>query len=295
MSLDRQGGGSSAVAVASLLAGAMVWGLIWYPYRSLQDAGLSGALASVFTYGIALACGVPILGRRLRGARFSWWLPAIAVAAGACNLGYVLAVLPGEVMRVLLLFYLSPLWTVLLARLLLDERLNAAGAAVVGCSLAGATIMLWHPTLGLPWPRNAAEWLGLGAGFGFALNNVLIRRAAHLRIEQKTLAVFAGVVLLGLVALPFEPTGDVTGLAAVDWLVLAMTGLLLLVVNLVVQVGLTGLTANRAIVIMLSELVFAAVSSWLLAGERMGSLEWAGGSLIVVASLFSGKLEAESA
>jgi len=28
--------------IAGVLSGALVWGLIWYPFRVLQDAGVSG-------------------------------------------------------------------------------------------------------------------------------------------------------------------------------------------------------------------------------------------------------------
>lgn len=289
-------GASTGMAVGALLTGATVWGLIWYPYRLIEQAGLSGSLATAATYSVALVAGLLLLWPRLKvlsvGLRFSWWLPALALAAGGCNLGYVLSVLHGEIMRVLLLFYLSPLWTVVLSRLLLGERLSRSGAFVIGCSLLGAVIMLWHADLGLPWPRNGAEWLGLGAGICFALTNVLIRRADQQPVEIKTLSVFVGVIALGLASAAFEPVMPspalTVGLAAT---VLA-TGLVLLVVNLVVQVGLTLLAANRAIVIMLFELVVAALSSWLLAGELMGLQEWIGGLLIVAASLFSRKLEA---
>src|SRR5512143_2190112 len=112
------------VAVAALLTGAVVWGLIWYPYRALAAAGISGVISSVLTYGIALVAALIAFRRIWRGFRPSWMLLWIGLAAAGCNLGYVLATLHGEVMRVLLLFYLAPLWTVLLSRLLLDERLN---------------------------------------------------------------------------------------------------------------------------------------------------------------------------
>jgi drug/metabolite transporter (DMT)-like permease len=194
-------------------------------------------------------------------------------------------------MRVLLLFYLAPLWTVLLSRLLLDERLSRAGAAVIALSLAGAGTMLWHPELGAPWPGNAAEWIGLAAGFLFALSNVLARRAPHLPIEAKSGAIFLGAVLVGALLLPFSGGLPVSRLAAADaLLLLALTGLVLLAINLVVQHGLAHTPANRAIVIFLFELVVAAVSSWWLAGEAMGPKEWLGGAMIVAASVFSGRL-----
>jgi drug/metabolite transporter (DMT)-like permease len=199
--------------------------------------------------------------------------------------------LHGEVMRVLLLFYLAPLWTVLLARLLLDERLNITGAGIIALSLAGAAVMLWRPELGAPWPRVAAEWIGLLAGFLFALSNVLIRRASHYSIELKSVAVFAGVVVVGLATAAADGTSSLGSLNADAWAMVGVLGVVLLIVNLVVQYGLTRVAANRAVVIFLFELVVAAVASWALADETMGLREWLGGVLIVAATLFSARME----
>lgn len=281
-------------AIASLLVGAIVWGLIWQPYRVLEQARVSAILAATLTYLVAFILGWIILRRRLRGVRPSWLLVAIALAGGGCNMGYVLATVHGEVMRVLLLFYLAPLWTVLLSRPLLGERLNAAGGGVVALSLGGAAVMLWQPSFGWPLPENSAEWVGLAAGFLFALTNVLIRKTAHLSIELKSMAVFAGVIIVGLVLLPFEPLSLAPLAQPQAWLRVLLVGMVLLAVNLVVQFGLTHTPANQAIVIFLFELVVAAISSWLLAGEAMGAKEWLGGAMIVAASLFSGRMGQDS-
>lgn len=278
----------------SLVTAATIWGLIWYPYRLIEDAGIDGVTASMITYAIAFAFGLVVLRRELRQMRMSWWLPLIALASGGCNLGYVLAVLSGEVMRVLLLFYLSPLWTVLLSRLLLGERLTTTGFGIIALSLTGAVVMLWHPELGIPWPQVRAEWIGLGAGFMFALNNVLIRRTGELTIGLKCMVSFLGVVACGALLMPEMP-GRAGQAMLHSWWLLLLIGAVLLAVNLVVQYGLTHTSANRAIVIMLFELVVAALASWLLAGEHMSSREWLGGVLIVVASLFSGRLGAAEA
>ena len=281
----------NTVALVSLLAGATIWGLIWHPYRTLEGMAVSPALGATLTYFVAFLLGLGLFRRQLAGFRPGWMLAMIGLVAGGCNLGYVLATVHGEVMRVLLLFYLAPLWTVLLARLLLGEKVSLPGAAVIGLSLAGAVIMLWQPSLGLPLPENGAEWLGLAAGFLFAFANVLIRKALELSIEVKSMAVFAGVVVVGLAVLPFEP-GAVTLPPMAGWLLVALIGLVLLATNLFVQYGLTHTPANRAIVIFLFELLVAALASWLLAGEAMTLKEWLGGAMIVAASLFSGKLAA---
>jgi drug/metabolite transporter (DMT)-like permease len=281
----------NTVALVSLLTGATIWGLIWHPYRVLEGMAVSPALAATLTYFVALLLGFPLLRRQFAGFRPTRMLLLIALVAGGCNLGYVLATVHGEVMRVLLLFYLAPLWTVLLARLLLNEKVSLPGTAVIALSLAGAVVMLWQPQLGAPLPETGAEWIGLAAGFLFAFANVLIRKAQDLSIEVKSMAVFAGVVVVGLAALPFSP-GAVVLPPLSGWLLVGVIGLVLLATNLFVQYGLTHTPANQAIVIFLFELVVAALSSWLLAGEAMSLKEWIGGAMIVTASLFSGKLEA---
>ncbi|MFH1813801.1 MAG: DMT family transporter, partial [Pseudomonadota bacterium] len=276
---------------AALLCGGVVWGLIWYPYRVIEAAGMGGVTATFITYAIAFLLGLIPLWPVLRATRPSLWLVALALAAAGTNLGYVLGALDGEVMRVLLLFYLSPLWTVLLSRLLLGERLSRVGAGVIALSLAGAVVMLWRPELGLPWPQGSAEWMGLGAGICFAGVNVMVRRTAHIAIEQKVMAVFLGVIAVA----PFaawlrgeSPLSEIAAIGPETWAVLIILGGVLVVVNLVVQYGITFVSANAAIALFLFELVVAALSSWWLAGEAMGVKEWVGGAMIIAASLFSG-------
>jgi len=288
------GAGNSHLAAGALVIGALVWGVLWYPYRLLAGQGISGIPASGLTYGVALGLALLFWRPALRGVRLSRGLVAIGLTGAACNLGYVLATLHGEVMRVLLLFYLAPLWTVLLSRWWLGERLSHLGLGVIGLSVAGAATMLWHPEMGMPWPKNGAEWLGLAAGLFFACSNVLSRREQALSVEAKSTAMFAGalvvsggLLLLGTDRLLWPSSG-------VAWAWLLGVGVVLMLVNRVVQYGLHHIAANRAIVILLSELIFAALSSWLLAGETMGPLEWIGGSMIAAASLFSSRIEAES-
>ena len=66
------------IPVAGLLTGATVWGLIWYPYRVLEQAGVGGALSTTLTYGLAFVLGAVLFRPRLR---LSWQLVAIALAA----------------------------------------------------------------------------------------------------------------------------------------------------------------------------------------------------------------------
>jgi drug/metabolite transporter (DMT)-like permease len=280
----------------ALLFGAALWGVVWYPYRLLAQVGLDGIWATILTYGLALALGVAIFPRHVRRL---WPLPPLALlmglAIGWSNLAYVLAILEGEVMRVLLLFYLAPLWTVPLAWILLRERLDAPGAAVMALAFAGAMVILWKPHIGLPWPSTRPEWLGVIAGFLFALGNVLIRRLDTMTDAGKSIVIWAGVTSAALLYLPASgmKLHNVYILVESNWQTIAGIGVALVFMSLALQYGLARMPANRAIVILLFELVVATVAAFYLAGETLRMQDAIGGALIVADSLASGRLPAK--
>src|SRR3990172_5579453 len=117
---------SSHLPVLSLLLGATLWGVIWYPLRLLEQHGMAGLWTSLIMYLAALVISLPVLWRcRAELSLHPWLLLMLALSAGWCNVSFVLAVIEGNVVRVLLLFYLSPLWAALLGWLLLGERLSS--------------------------------------------------------------------------------------------------------------------------------------------------------------------------
>lgn len=283
----------NVMPVAGVLSGALVWGLIWYPYRALQDAGVSGLLATFITYFLAMLCGAFVLPQVWRErSTLGGWALLLALSVGWANLGYVLAMLHGEVMRVLLLFYLAPVWTILFSFWLLDERLNRYGYFVISLSMCGAAIMLWEPASGSPLPNTISEWLGLSAGMGFAFSNVVSRRASHLSVEMKSFILWTGTTCLALPFLLWQGglVDKVSGILTPSWGLLVLMGGVLGATSLTVQYGITHLPANRAVVLFLFELVVAAISSYMLANEAMEIREWVGAAFIIFASLLSGKL-----
>lgn len=284
--------------VTALLGGAVIWGLLWYPYRLLEQAQVSGSIATTITYFIALLLGLASFRKDLRMSHIAggepYLLLGIGLFAGWTNLAYVLGVIHGEVMRVLLLFYLAPLWTIVFSRLLLKEKLSLHGYLVIGLSLAGAATMLWEPESGSLLPTSYGDWMGLSAGFMFALSNVLSRKDQYHNIQLKSVAVWMGVVLMGLIYSLFLPDLSILSDISPDaYVLLSGLGIVIFVLSVAVQYGLTHVPANRAIVIMLFELVVAAVAAYLLTDEAMTLKEWIGGAMIVFASLFSVRMNRE--
>lgn len=282
------------LAIFGLLFGALAWGVIWYPYRLMADAGVSGVASSFYTYLIATILGAALFGKRWRGF-FAQPISIIwlGLAAGWANMSYVIAVIDGEVMRIMLLFYLSPLWTLLLARFWLKEPITKAGFVSISIALAGAYIMLAGPFSKVanhwPIPQNNAEWLALTSGMAFALANVITRKSSHLTICAKSFAVWIGVMAAALILAPF--VGDnfpaPSFFSINNWLAMGLIAIFLMAATILVQFGVTQLTAIHSSVLFLFELVVAAIASYYLAHEVMSLNEWIGGSLIIIAALTS--------
>ena len=286
-----------SLAVFSLLFGALCWGIMWYPYRIMAEAGVAGVASSFYTYSIVIILTGIYFAKHWRGV-FKQPLSIVwlSFVAGWTNLAYVLAVIDGEVMRVMLLFYLSPLWTLVLAHFWLKERTNMRGLMIIALSLIGALIMLHDfsgQTLGAlrawPLPRNTAEWIALSSGMGFSLTNVITRKSIHLTVRTKSFAVWAGVWIMALMLMPFikEVLPAPSFFSVSQWLVMLIIALLVMAATLFVQYGVTQITATRASVLFLFELVVAAIASYFLAHEVMTWNEWLGGSLIVMAAIFA--------
>lgn len=280
-------------AAAGLLLAASIWGLLWLPMRYLAHRGIPGEVSILVMYGLVMMAFAVC-----RPRTFQEWRAApatllpIGLFAGWSNVGFILGVITGEVMRVSLLFYLSPLWSVMLARLVLAERLTRRGYATLVVALAGLLLVLSRPGHGWPLPQSAADWLGLSAGLSFAMGNVLARRARRQSIPARALTVAIGMVLVSAAACLVRRPEVLPGTTAwaaggALFVLLALFGAL---ATLGIQFGLQYTPATRAAVILLFELVVAAISSTLIAGERMRWQEWLGGLLIVTAGVASSRL-----
>ena len=217
----------------------------------------------------------------------------LVLAAGTTNATFNWAVTIGDVVRVVLLFYLMPLWAVLLARLLLNERLTPMAMARVAMALAGAAVVLWPADGGLPLPQSLADWLGVIGGFSFALNNVMLRREAHQPEAARALAMFfGGAAVAGVLAVVLSAQGSVALPPAPAWGWVA--GALALAVlflggNLALQYGASRLPANVTAVVMLTEVLFASVSAVLLGAGQITPTLALGGALILGAALLSAR------
>lgn len=280
--------------VLALLFNALVWGVSWWPFRLLHSAGLHPLWTTALMSALALL-GLLLL----RPAAWRWvrqhpslWL--LALASGLSNVGFNWAVTVGDVVRVVLLFYLMPAWSVLLAWKMLGEV--PTPMALLRLVLAFGGMVLVVLPAGMPLGQLAsdlsgADLLAIGGGFCFALTNVTLRRLHDVPDEGRVLAMFAGGMLtaslgagLAMAAGMIEPVPPL----AVGWVLpIAALALVFLLGNYALQFGAGRLAAGTTALVMLTEVVFASVSSVLLGATVLQPRTLAGGALIVLAALLS--------
>ncbi len=280
----------SVLPVLSLLLTASMWGLVWYPLRLLEQNGLAGLWSSLISYGAALLVGFVWMSRQSwQWPSRTWILLLMTLAVGWCNVAFVLAILEGTVVRVLLLFYLSPLWALLLGWLLLGEKPGSTAWIVFALALLGALIMLWDEQTGMPWPRDRADWLAVSSGFAFSFANVMVRKMGAVDLGVKSIASWFGVVLVATVwiLLVKSPLPDVTPVTLGSAVLLGWFGFVIMTITVIY--GVTHMPVHRSAVILLFELVVGAVSSLLLTDERIQLQEWIGGAMILVSAYLAAR------
>lgn len=272
----------------ALLFNAAVWGLSWIAFKALHRHGLHPLWSTAIVYAGALAA---LLAWRPGSLRVLWANPhllGLLAAAGLTNVGFNWAVTVGDVVRVTLLFYLMPVWSIGLAWWLLDERPTRAALLRLLLALAGLVLVLHRPGAAWPLPSGAADFLALLGGFCFALTNALLRRWRDTPRDARVLAMFGGGLLMSSALALGGLAGGAPPALSADWLpwALALT-LAFLAGNLALQYGAARLPAQVTALIMLAEVVIAAVSAVLLGAAEPTPATWAGGALIVFAAVLS--------
>jgi drug/metabolite transporter (DMT)-like permease len=277
--------------VAALVLNAFVWGCSWWPFRALQDQGLHALWSTALIYLVAFVGFVVLRPAALPELLRTPGLWLLALSAGMTNVGFNWAVSIGDVVRVVLLFYLMPAWAVLLAWAILGERPSALGLGRLLLALVGVATVLDTSGTGLPWPRALPEWLALGGGFSFALTNVLLRRLNFVTAGSRVLAMFGGGMLLaGSVAYAGVQQGTIAMmpmLSGTGWLLALLLAAGFLAANLALQFGASRLPSHTTALVMLSEVVFASLSSVALGAADLTPRTLAGGALILAAAAWS--------
>lgn len=271
--------------VLVLLGASILWGLSWLPLKHINGMGVGGIGLIFLSYGMLALVFIPFLLKQF----FIWKehkkiMFLIALFGGGANLAFTYAIINGEVIRVMVLFYLLPVWGVAGGRIFLKEKIDRWRYLGVFLAINGAFLILGGFEV-FNTPPSWIDFIALLSGFFFAMNNLLFRAAQVIPVSSKIGSMFFGCFALAGLLLAMGMAQFPIGITGNAWLMLVLYAFVwLLLSNIGSQWGVTHMEAGRSSIIIILELITAVLSATLIAGETMSPIEWMGGGLIIMAA-----------
>jgi drug/metabolite transporter (DMT)-like permease len=269
----------------AILWSTLLWGTLWIPLRRIHEAGPSGASAVTAGFLLPLILLLPFALARWRRILKGGW--ALGMAGFLLSLSIALyseGLLRGTVARVLLAFYLTPVWSTLFERLLLAQPIAGRRVLTIILGLAGM-LVIFGSEAGLPLPRASAEWMGLAAGVAWGLSMVFVKRTASRPIFDRVFAhfVFLGPAFLLATLIPGGESSfgfEIRALVdSASWL-MAFAVLWMLPVVWLTIFGASHLGPGRVAIFLMLEIVVGLTTASLLTDEPFGTRELIGAVLI---------------
>jgi drug/metabolite transporter (DMT)-like permease len=187
-------GDATSMALVPLLG--VLWGLNWPAVRiALREIPPWGLRATGLLLGGLLLAAIAAASGRSLAVRREHWLRLVGAGAltiAAFNVLLAFAQLAAATSRAAIVTFTMPVWTVLLARIVLGERLERRRILGLGLGIAGLTA--------LGWPLLRAGQLSIGllyalaGGVCWAAGTVLTKRFP---VDAPPLAIAAWQLMIG--------------------------------------------------------------------------------------------------
>lgn len=283
-----QTGSKNLARLACALAGG-IWGIVWIPLRALDNAGIPGAWATSVLHLIPALILLPLVLLRFNKIKAAGVpLQAIGSSLGISMMLYSTALLYTDVIHAVLLYYLTPIWGALLAKVWLKEPISNNRIIGIVLGLSGMLVIL-NIDQGFPVPRNIGDWMALAAGIFWAVAANLLRRYPNYQALDITSTWFywcSGFsVIVAYVTHPHVGPETVDAVLNVSIWVLPFALLVLMPIYFIAAWGTPKLNPGASGILYMTEISVGAISATLLTNEPFGMREILGVGLITAAGL----------
>lgn len=279
---------STFVASLIVLLTGIFWGAYWIPVRAIAELGLDGAwgtgsitlAATLFLLPFVVANKSAFRGKNLVGI-------ASVAAGGAAFALYSIGFLYGKVALVVLLWFFSPVWSILIAKYLLRMPVPGLRLVAIAVGLAGLFIMLGGDG-GVPVPGSLGEWMAFLGGLIWAFATAGMRVKSDVTPLPSTFLFALGASLASLAIAPFLeplPIIDPPNLSRVALYVLLTGGLWWVLSIAALMWATVRLDPARVGILLMTEVVFGAVTAAVFAGESLSTNELVGGAMVIICGL----------
>jgi drug/metabolite transporter (DMT)-like permease len=269
----------------------LVFGIYWIPLRALDANGLSGPWATVGINAVPLVCVVPFVIARYRklagyGANFHIGTLLLGVAITLYSTAYLFT----DVITVVVLYYLLPLWGFLLARIFIKEAISPVRWISMALGLFGIFVILGVDN-GYPIQENPGDWMALSSGFLWSAGSLFLLIDKHSTAIDCGLgfivwgalgAVIAAVSTSAMGYVPFPDLSSVPNI--IPWLI--PVALLVIIPGcFATVVGPRVLNPGVVGILFMTEISVGTISAALLTEEPFGIQQITGVLIISLAGI----------
>ena len=278
-----------AIALA-ISAGA--WGIYWLPQRILEEGGLTGGWGTIAQMIIGVILLLPIaIWRKVKGKTTGLEIPLTGFLIGGGFICYALSFLLTDVVRALILFYMTPIWTTIFEILFLKKRPGLERVLTLSLALGGLWIVFSKQTI-IPLPENSGDWLALAGGALFS--------AGLVRLELiKTDGVFPIIfsffffgsifnIVAGFLLKEYlGPVPPIEAFVSMALFLIVISVFYFIPTGIVIFWSPSKLGAGLCSILFLSEIVVGVITSSILTNEPFGWREIIGSLLIVIGGVLA--------
>ncbi|PIV73501.1 MAG: hypothetical protein COW55_12820 [Rhodobacteraceae bacterium CG17_big_fil_post_rev_8_21_14_2_50_65_11] len=275
-------------AALGLVAGGALWGLLWVPVRAMEGAGLHGAWPGLAIFAFGIVVMIPILvATKARILAHVWVLIPCGLLTGCAFSLYTSSLVLTDVVRSVLLFYLTPVWSTMLGLAFLGERLTPARVGALLLGLGGLVTILGGGVFQIT--MNAGDMLALASGISWAFGSFFLYRAGNVAVTEQVFAFILGAFLVTALtlALGWSVAGGGVSAdalrAAAPWGML--TGLVVVPTLFLTIWPATILPPARVGLLLMSEIIVGVITAAIWSGDPFGAREAVGASMILGAGL----------
>ncbi len=276
-------------ATAIVFVTGTLWGLYWIPVRQIEALGLPGAWGTAAITAAAALILLPVALRNRRAIAAADPVALVSLAlGGAAFARYSIGLVYGRVAIIILLYFLTPVWSALIGRYVMGWPTPRLRIAAIGVGLLGLAVMLGAHGQA-PVPRGAGEWMALIAGLLWSVATTGIRARSQVAPAGSAFVFATGATIAALLLAPHLPPADGAGMqarpAAALGLAAATGGFWWGLTIAALMWATVRLEPARVGILLMSEVLVGAISAAVLAGETLHRWEIAGGALVLCAGL----------
>lgn len=271
-------------------ATGILWGFYWVPVRELSELGVSGAWGTAaIAFSGAVALFPWLVFKRQLSVVFRSdpsVLFFIALGGGAFAL-YSIGFLYGQVAIVVLLYFLTPVWSAMIAKFVLGWATPRLRVVAIVVGLIGLGVMLGGDGT-VPYPEGLGEWMGFLAGLVWSVASTGIRTRSTLPPASAAFVFTVGACVTASLLAPFLAPFDASLVTAIGPVlgVAFLTGVMWWAISVAALLWSTmQLEPTRVGILLMSEVLVGAITAAIFAGETLSAPELLGGFLVLVAGI----------